>query len=134
MNERKKSKNGAEQKSAETFGRLFSALKTAKRTSEVKERFFISAGIDDFVERDDKTDLYGDVLFVVFNTTNINFFESHALAEKAIEANKDAKWRVALFHHDIYGTGHHACDDDNYLLQGVFSAILDKFEFDLAFD
>ncbi|MDD6994882.1 MAG: hypothetical protein SPH68_00685 [Candidatus Borkfalkiaceae bacterium] len=64
MNERKKSKNGAEQKSAETFGRLFSALKTAKRTSEVKERFFISAGIDDFVERDDKTDLYGDVLFV----------------------------------------------------------------------
>ena len=77
---------------------------------------------------------YGDVLFVVFNTTNINVFESHALAEKAIEANKDAKWRVAVFHHDIYGTGHHACDDDNYLLQGVFSAILDKFEFDLAFD
>ena len=74
------------------------------------------------------------MLFVVFNTTNINVFESHALAEKAIEANKDAKWRVALFHHDIYGTGHHACDDDNYLLQGVFSAILDKFEFDLAFD
>ena len=77
---------------------------------------------------------YGDVLFVVFNTTNINVFESHALAERAVAANPDAKWRVALFHHDIYGTGHHASDDDSYLLQGVYSSILDKFEFDIAFD
>ena len=77
---------------------------------------------------------YGDVLFVVFNTTNVNVFESHALAERAILANPDAKWRVAVFHHDIYGTGHHAIDNDNYMLQGVYSAILDKFEFDLAFD
>lgn len=77
---------------------------------------------------------YGDVLFVVFNTTNFNVFESHILAEKAILANPDAKWRVAMFHHDIYGTGHHAEDDDNYLLQGVYSAIMDKFEFDVALD
>lgn len=77
---------------------------------------------------------YGDVLFVVFNTTNFNVFESHALAEKAISSNKDAKWRVAVFHHDLYGTGHHAIDNDNYLLQSVYSSIMDKFEFDIAFD
>lgn len=75
---------------------------------------------------------YGDVLFVVFNSTNLNVFESYSLAERAITANSDAKWRVAVMHHDIYGTGHHAIDNDNYLLQGVYSAIMDKFEFDIC--
>ncbi len=76
---------------------------------------------------------YGDVLFVNFNSTSFNLFATYSLAEKAIAENPDAKWRVAILHHDVYGTGHHACDDDNYLLQGIFSAVLDKFEFDIAF-
>ncbi|MBP9988368.1 MAG: metallophosphoesterase family protein [Ruminococcus sp.] len=77
---------------------------------------------------------YGDVLFVVFNTTNLNVFESYSLAKKAVEAYPNAKWRVAIFHHDLYGTGHHADDSSNKPLRGAFSAILDKFQFDLAFD
>lgn len=77
---------------------------------------------------------YGDVLFVVFNTTNLNVFEAYSLAKKAVAAYPDAKWRVALFHHDLYGTGHHADDSSNKPLRGVFSSILDKFQFDLAFD
>lgn len=76
---------------------------------------------------------YGDVLFVNFNSTSFNIFAAYNVAEKAIKENPDAKWRVAIFHHDVYGTGHHAADDDNYLLQGIFSSILDKFDFDLAF-
>ncbi|MBP3442253.1 MAG: metallophosphoesterase, partial [Clostridia bacterium] len=76
---------------------------------------------------------YGDVLFVNFNTTSFNIFAAYNVAERAIMENPDAKWRVAIFHHDIYGTGHHAEDDDNYLLQGIFASVLDKFDFDLAF-
>ncbi len=76
---------------------------------------------------------YGDVLFVNFNSTSLNIFATYSVAEKAIAENPDAKWRVAILHHDIYGTGHHAIDDDNYLLQGIFSAVLDKFDFDIAF-
>lgn len=76
---------------------------------------------------------YGDVLFVNFNSTSFNIFAAYNLAEKAIAENPDAKWRVAIFHHDIYGTGHHAIDNDSYLLQGIYSSIIDKFEFDIAF-
>ncbi len=76
---------------------------------------------------------YGDVLFVSFNSTSFNMFATYSVAEKAIAENPDAKWRVAILHHDVYGTGHHAEDDDNYLLQGIYSSILDKFDFDLAF-
>lgn len=76
---------------------------------------------------------YGDVLFVNFNSTSFNIFAAYNVAERAIAENPDAKWRVAIMHHDIYGTGHHAADNDNYLLQGIFSAIFDKFEFDIAF-
>lgn len=77
---------------------------------------------------------YGDVLFVSLNSTNFNVFEAYNLVEKAVSENPDAKWRVAMFHHDVYGTGHHADQDDNYLLQGALGAILDKFEFDICFN
>ncbi|MBP3939845.1 MAG: metallophosphoesterase, partial [Clostridia bacterium] len=76
---------------------------------------------------------YGDVLFVNFNTTSFNIFAAYNVAERAVRENPDAKWRVAIFHHDIYGTGHHAEDNDNYLLQGIFASVMDKFDFDVAF-
>lgn len=77
---------------------------------------------------------YGDVLFVSLNSTNFNVFEAYNIVEKAVAENPDAKWRVAMFHHDVYGTGHHADQSDNYLLQGALGAILDKFEFDICFN
>ena len=39
---------------------------------------------------------------------------------------------LGYVHHDVYGTGHHAVDNDNYLLQGVYASVMDKFEFDVA--
>lgn len=75
---------------------------------------------------------YGDVLFVSLNTTSLDVMSSYNLVEKAVSENPDAKWRVAMFHHDVYGTGHHAVDNDNYLLQGVYASVMDKFEFDVA--
>lgn len=76
---------------------------------------------------------YGDVLFVSLNSTSFDVMTNYNVIEKAVSENPDAKWRVAVLHHDIYGTGHHACDNDNYLLQGEFSAMMDKFDFDIAF-
>ena len=76
---------------------------------------------------------YGDVLFVSLNSTNLNVFEAYNVVERAVAANPDAKWRVAVFHYDIYGTGHHADSDDNYFIQGAYGAIFDKFDFDVAF-
>ena len=63
MSERKKRESATKNKEAEPGARLFSALKKAKRASEVKSLFFSAVGIEDFDGRGDN-DVYGDVLFV----------------------------------------------------------------------
>ncbi len=73
-----------------------------------------------------------DVLFINLTSTNFNVFAQYNLVEKAVSENPNAKWRVLMLHHDIYGTGHHASDDDNKLLQAVYSTICDKFNIDIC--
>ena len=63
MSERKKRESATKNKEAEPGARLFTALKKAKRASEVKSLFFSAVGIEDFDGRGDN-DVYGDVLFV----------------------------------------------------------------------
>lgn len=46
---------------------------------------------------------YGDVLFMVINTNNYNCSDHENLIKKATKANPDAKWRIVMFHQDIYG-------------------------------
>lgn len=75
---------------------------------------------------------YGDVLFINLCTTNYNVFDEYNFVEKAVSENLDAKWRIVMFHHDIYGPGHHAGDDDTKLLSGVYSAICDEFDIDVC--
>ncbi|MBQ8782916.1 MAG: metallophosphoesterase family protein [Clostridia bacterium] len=75
---------------------------------------------------------YGDVLFINLCTTNYNVFDEYNFVEKAVSENPDAKWRVVMFHHDVYGPGHHAGDNDTKLLSAVYSAICDKFDIDVC--
>jgi len=56
---------------------------------------------------------YGDVLFIMINAFKKNFFDNHMLIKNAVEANPDAKWRIAVSHLDPYGTGSHTYDDDD---------------------
>lgn len=56
---------------------------------------------------------YGDVLFIVLNSNNRNAAEHEALIQKAVASHPDAKWRVAMFHHDIYGAGVEHSDGDS---------------------
>lgn len=75
---------------------------------------------------------YGDVLFLVYNTQCFNMYDQYHFTQDAIAQNEDATWRIAIMHHDIYGTGHHAADNDNAILAAAYSAILDKFEIDVC--
>jgi hypothetical protein len=75
---------------------------------------------------------YGDVLFINLNSTNFNVFNAYNFVKKAVAKNLDAKWRVVMFHHDIYGPGHHAGDDDTKLLSAIYSAICDEFDIDIC--
>lgn len=75
---------------------------------------------------------YGDVLFIVYNTQIYNVYDQYQFTLDAVANNEDATWRVAVLHHDIYGTGHHAADDDNKLLAAIYSALIDRFEIDVC--
>lgn len=73
---------------------------------------------------------YGDVLFVVINTNNYNCQTHKDLISKAIEENKDAKWKVLMFHQDIYGSGADHSDSDGMILRTQLTPIIDEAGFD----
>jgi hypothetical protein len=74
---------------------------------------------------------YGDVLFLSFNANNANIYDHFYFAKEAIMQNPDAKWRVGMLHHDFYGTGGHAENNENTWLRAEFCPIADFFEFDI---
>lgn len=75
---------------------------------------------------------YGDVLFVMINSVKINFYDNYLLIKKAVEENPDTKWRVAVMHFDIYGTGSHAVQDDVVAARRTIAPVLESYDFDIA--
>lgn len=75
---------------------------------------------------------YGDVLFISINSNNRNVAEHDALLKKAVASHKDAKWRVVMFHHDIYGSGEPHSDTDGANLRAIFAPLMDKYNIDVA--
>ena len=75
---------------------------------------------------------YGDVLFVFINSNKINFYDNYLLIKKAAEANPDTKWRVAVMHHDIYGTGHHAVQGDALAAKRSLAPAFESYDFDVV--
>lgn len=55
---------------------------------------------------------YGNVLFISLNSNNRNQAEHRELMKKAIASNENAKWKVVIFHSDIYGSGQPHADTD----------------------
>ncbi|MCL2507937.1 MAG: metallophosphoesterase [Oscillospiraceae bacterium] len=47
---------------------------------------------------------YGDALFLVYDSTNGSAYDHFNFTKKACDANPDAKWRIAMFHHDLHAT------------------------------
>lgn len=76
---------------------------------------------------------YGDVLFISLNSNNRNQEEHRALMTKAVESNKDAKWKVVIFHSDIYGSGEPHADTDAATNRIIFAPLMDEFDIDVCF-
>ncbi len=75
---------------------------------------------------------YGDVLFIVLNSNNRNAAEHAALMTKAVESHSDAKWKIVMFHHDIYGAGQPHSDVDGANLRTIFAPLMDEFDIDVC--
>lgn len=75
---------------------------------------------------------YGNVLFIVLDTNNYNCATHENVIKKAISENKDAKWRVVMFHQDIYGSGLDHSDSDGIVLRTQLTPIFDANDIDVV--
>ncbi|MCM1333915.1 MAG: fibronectin type III domain-containing protein [Bacteroides sp.] len=75
---------------------------------------------------------YGNVLFVVVDTNNYNCAAHKAVIDKAVKENPAAKWRVVMFHQDIYGSGLDHSDSDGIVLRTQLTPIFDEYDIDVV--
>ncbi len=76
---------------------------------------------------------YGDVLYMFFDSTSGNAPDHRAMAKEAVKLNPDAKWRIGVVHHGIYGAGDSIGDmETEILLKTIFAPIFESFDLDLV--
>ena len=76
---------------------------------------------------------YGDVLYLVFDSTSGNAPDHMKFAKEAVEKNKDAKWRIGVVHHGIHGAGDAIGDTETeVLLTNIFAPIFQIYDLDLV--
>ncbi len=74
----------------------------------------------------------GDALFLMLDTNNASAEDHRNFVKRAVAANPDVKWRVAVFHHDLYGGRIESRESENKLLRKILIPIMDEFKIDLA--
>ena len=71
---------------------------------------------------------YGDVLFMMLNTQNINSAEHIQFIQNTVAKNANCKWKVVTLHQDIYGSAEHSNEPEivnlRYALTPTFDAVL----------
>jgi len=79
---------------------------------------------------------YGNTLYISINSNEKNVEAHRAFMRQAVASHSDAVWKVAVFHHDIYGVGDHAGTGygDAAAMQADWSPFLDEFGIDIAFN
>ena len=75
---------------------------------------------------------YGNTLFIVLDTNNYNCATHENVMRKAIKENPDVKWKVVMFHHDIYGSGYDHSDSDGMVLRTQLTPLMDKYDIDVV--
>ncbi len=74
----------------------------------------------------------GGVLFLVVDTNNASATAHRDMIKEAVEAYPDAKWRIVMMHHDLYGGSIAHRESECKLLRILFSPIFDEFNIDLV--
>ena len=76
---------------------------------------------------------YGDVLYLFFDSTSGDAPDHMAMAKEAVKLNPDAKWRIGVVHHGIYGAGDAIGDlETELLLTTIFAPIFETYDLDLV--
>ena len=75
---------------------------------------------------------HGDVLYLVFDACSASAADHMAMAKEAVEANPDAKWIIAVMHHDMFGGREAWLETENKLLRMLWTPFFDEFGVDLC--
>ncbi len=76
---------------------------------------------------------YGDVLYLFYNSTSGDAPDHMAMTKEAVSLNKDAKWRIGVVHHGIYGAGDAIGDTETeLLLTTIFAPIFESYDLDFV--
>ncbi len=74
----------------------------------------------------------GDALFMIIDSNNLSMADHYKFVKKATEDNPDVKWRIAVFHHDLYSARLPSRESENQFLRLMWAPIADEFGFDLC--
>ncbi|MCL2243439.1 MAG: DUF3597 family protein [Treponema sp.] len=79
---------------------------------------------------------YGNTLYISINSNEKDIEQHRAFMRQAVSSHPEAAWKVAVFHHDLYGTGDHAGTGygDAAQMQADWSPFIDGFGIDVAFN
>nr|MDE5967155.1 metallophosphoesterase [Lachnospiraceae bacterium] len=75
---------------------------------------------------------YGSALFIVLDTNNYNCETHENVLKKAVAENGDAKWRIVVCHHDIYGSGKKHSAADGIVLRTQLTPMMDDYDIDVV--
>ncbi len=76
---------------------------------------------------------HGDVLYLFYDSTSGNAPDHKAMTREAVKLNPDAKWRIGVIHHGIYGAGDCIGDaETEILLSTIFTPIFESYDLDLV--
>jgi len=75
---------------------------------------------------------YNNVLVTVLETNYNNETDYRRIIRRAVKKYPDADWRIALFHHDIFGNGSTHSQSDAKKIRGVLFNVLSSYNFDLV--
>lgn len=74
----------------------------------------------------------GGVLFICIDTNNASAQAHRATVKEAVKTHPEAKWRVVMMHHDLYGGSLPHRESECSLLRILFSPLFDEFNIDLV--
>lgn len=74
----------------------------------------------------------GGVLFICLDTNNASAQAHRATVKEAVKTHPDAKWRIVMMHHDLYGGSIPHRETECNLLRILFSPLFDEFHIDLV--
>lgn len=74
----------------------------------------------------------GEALFLVMDSNSGNAMAHADFVKRAIKANPDVKWKIMMFHHDLYSGRIEHRESENSLLRTIWGPIADEFGIDLV--